>query len=251
MSIAKNEAYENFLKASQPNDKIRELVRTSLNTFCTREKIDLSLLSKSTQMAAIAGFLRIGIAVSKDTVYPVIRGSAGNKTVMIQDNYLFLQRLILNYTGATHLVIDLIYKDEFKFVENITITRNFNKNEVIPLKDQTKNTTLDNVHSVIIGVAGGKVTENTFKVYSRGFLLDRVGSVLFTNREWGFSSKMHKGTGVRSEREEGHKNHKQIEMLKKTAIRAFAKERYGSALELIRTIDIEQSELLKLGEHNE
>ncbi len=234
------EKYQQFLMDMQPDANKRKLVTSSLNAFMLQEKLSFNDVTKENQILLLSAVLTIGVHISKDTVYPrmhnVYQRGGGYKQVMIlQDNYLFLQQKIIEFTGADNLVVDLIFKDEAEFLTG-TINNRFNKLEHIPFDKLNTTNDFDDVQAVVIGLTGKKIRNNTFKMYPKQALIDRAGDAYNKGMIWSSHSRLTAGSF----------NHNRLEMLKKTAIRAFAKERYGGALEIIRKIDIAQSRLLDL-----
>lgn len=233
--------YQQFVNDMQPDENKRKLVMQSLNAFMTQECLSFSDVTKENKILLLSAVLKIGIGISKDTIYPRMhkvydRKLKTEKQVMvIQDNYLFLQQKILEFTKADNLVVDIIFNDEIQFLTN-TIDSKFNKLAYIPFDKLNTSNDFDAVHAVVIGLTGKRIKNNTFKMYTKQALIDRAGDAYERGRIWKGHAKLATGTY----------NHNKLEMLKKTAIRAFVKERYGGALEIIRSIDIAQSRLLDL-----
>lgn len=235
----KKDKLEEVLVQIQPDASKRKLVGSSLNAFMAQEKIKFSQVSDENKLLLVTTLFRIGIQISKDTIYPRMHQIYNAKTkksenvLIIQDNYLFLQKLILEHTKADNLIVDIIYNKEFDHLAGIKIDNNFNKTSVLTIDQIDYDQKFEDIHSVFIGVTGKNITNNTFRIYSKQALLDRAGDAKQKGMIWKGHPTIDKGT----------LNHNKLEMIKKTAIRAFVKERYGSALELIRTIDIAQNRL--------
>lgn len=233
--------YQQFLIDMQPDENKRKLVMNSLNAFMQQENLSFSKVTKENKILLLSAVLKIGTHISRDTVYPRMhsiydRKARQEKQVMIlQDNYLFLQQKILEFTKADNLVVDIIFKDEVEFLKG-TINKQFNKLQYIPFDKLNTTNDFDDIYAVVIGLTGQEIKTNTFKMYTKQALIDRAGEAYERGMIWSGHSKIKTGS----------LNHNKLEMLKKTAIRAFVKERFGGALEIIRKIDIAQSKLLDL-----
>lgn len=240
-AAVEKQKYQQFLIDMQPDETKRKLVTNSLNAFMQQENLSFKKVTKENQILLLSALLNIGTHISKDTVYPRMhsvydRKARQEKQIMIiQDNYLFLQQKILEFTGADNLVVDIIFNDEIQFLTT-TIDNKFNKLSHIPFDKLNTTNDFDDVQAVVIGLTGKKIKNNTFKMYTKQALIDRAGDAYERGMIWSGHSKIKSGS----------LNHNKLEMLKKTAIRAFVKERYGGALEIIRKIDIAQSKLLDL-----
>lgn len=219
-----------ILETLEPDEAKRSKILSSLHLFLSQEGIKITDFEPANQSMLMASLLRIGVPVSKETVYPRVHSMrGGGQVLIIQDNYLFLQQLILQHLGAEALIVDVIYKKELEYLKANQIHSFAGKSNVIPIYELDSTCNFDGIEFLQIAVLF-KDKEPQFKtVYSKTQLLNRLGNALRSSMIWG-------GRGV----DANFHNHSKIEMLKKTAIRAFAKERFGGALEVIRTIDIEQ-----------
>lgn len=238
LSPNEKDKLENLLKQIQPDEHKRKLVGSSLQAYMAQESLSFKNFSRENKLLLVSTLYRLGVQVSKDTVYPRTHYNPKTKknALVIQDNYLFLQKLVLEHTGANNLVVDVIFNSEFPHLTDVKIDENFNKTKYLTIDQIDYDQKFADVHSVIIGVSGNKIKHNTFKVFSKQYLLDRAVEGLKKGMIWrGYD-------GI----DAGILNHNRLEMLKKTAIRAFVKERYGGALELIRSIEVSEAKLLAL-----
>lgn len=226
----KQDSTRYILEAIEPDTAKRQKILSSLRLFLKQEGIEISDYSKGNQAMLMASLLRIGIPVSKETVYPRAHFIKGRGQVLIiQDNYLFLQQLILQHLKAEALIVDVIYKKELEYLKTNNISTFVGKDTVIPIYELDNECNFDDIAFIQLAIVFKDKEPQLKTAYSKTQLMNRLGNAAKSGMIWG-------GKGV----DENFHNHSKIEMLKKTAIRAFAKERFGGALEVIRTIDIEQ-----------
>lgn len=239
-AIKLKEARNRFIEAIQPDPVKRKRILASLHYFMKNEGLKLESFSDENQSLLISGLMRIGIEVSKDTVYPrihdiSIKDRDGNYTkkqiLIIQDNYLFLQQLLLQHLKAKALVIDVIFEQEYQYLVENKIGTFVGKDSVLPIYAVDEEGKAENIKFIQISVAFDHDKFGYTTLYSMDRINNRIGlrgrsGMIFKNTK---DTKFH--------------NHCVIEMYKKHVIRAFAKEKFGSALNVIRAIDIAQVEL--------
>lgn len=222
---SEKDRYQQFLRTIQPDEQKRKLVISSLDAFMSENSLSFNKITKANKILLVATVLRIGVQISRETVYPRMHDIGKSQIMIIQDNYLYLQKIILQHTGADNLVCDIIYNNEVEYLSG-TVDNTFNKLDYVPIQHLNTTQQFEDVALIIIGLSGKNIVHNTFKTYTKAQLIERAGRAYSTGMIWKSG------------------NHNRLEMLKKTAIRAFVKERYGGALEIIRTIDIGYSNLI-------
>lgn len=230
----KTDSMRYSLETLEPNEPKRNKILCSLQLFMQQEGISFAKYSKENQSALMAAVLRIGVPISKDTVYPRAHYINGKQVLIIQDNYLFLQNMVLQHLGAQALIIDVVYNKELVYLKEQGIKDFIGKDTVIPLYELDKECNFEDIAFIQLAVTFKDKTPEYKTVYSKEKLMKRLGTTTRGGMIWG-------GKGL----DINFHDHAKTEMLKKTAIRAFAKERFGGALDVIRTIDIEQFKMLE------
>lgn len=221
-----------FAAQMQPDPVKRELVMSSLRYYLIQNNINFHNITNENRMMLLRHFLQLGIQVSADTVYPITFNDG--KALILQDNYEFLREQIIKVTGAAYFEPEVFYGNEYANLADLRLKPSFKKCDVLGCSQFSHDQTYRNITHVIVALVG-KDEEYPVAIFTKEYLLLRVGRALTTGRIW-------KVTDDSIDAPTGSGNSK-TEMLKKTAIRAYAKRYLGRKSQLIRDLDIAESEM--------
>ena len=218
---------EELLEKLQPDPQKRQLVCESYNIFVNDNQDDMKLVSENNKKQIFMTLMQLGLPLSKDTIYLHIQKFGTNYTLTIQDNYLFLQKMVMDYVDAQGMTVNVVYNKELEYLKANNIGTFDIKEDVIPIYELESNCIANNVAFIQMSLVFKNGEHRYRTVFSKDKLIERAGNAV------------HRGMW------KSNSNHVKIELLKKTAIRAFVKEKFGGALEIIRSIDIAEQQILE------
>lgn len=218
---------EELLEKLQPDPQKRQMICEAYNIFLEDNREKMSKVKDGNKKQVFMMLMQLGMPLSKDTIYLHIQTFGGKHTLTIQDNYLFLQKMVMDYVGAQGMTVGVIYNKELEYLQTNNIGTFDVKEDVIPIYELESDCLAENVAFIQMSLVF-KNGEHRYKtVFSKAKLIERAGNATKVGL---WDSRSH---------------HVRIELLKKTAIRAFVKEKFGGALEIIRSIDIAEQQILE------
>lgn len=214
------------------SSKNYSLVKKSWNNFIisdiiTNKYTSFLIADRATMQRAKDKALALGIEVSKNTIYPYSQrhlppSSSSErmderlckKEILLTDNYLFLVKLLCRQIGATNLFIEIYTAKEVEALKGQILDKP--KASLLPIDCIDISPKFTEIKLIIVGaVVNGSMTQ--VKAYGKDQLLARAQ--------------------VKAQLSRGETrytlNHKQNEMLKKTALRFYAKELGSNSINII------------------
>lgn len=195
-------------------------VTDSWNNFILEHLANFKNVDSESLQEVFCRAAALGIVISKSTVYPISldKATISNRKVLLMDNYMYLLKLTCELMKIDNIYIDTLTHRELADLQSHRFSAA--KAEILPLESVDYNPAYEQLAA--IAVAAVKHTAfSQVKIYGKERLLERA---FFKHSTKYASSKVFTGD-----------NHKQVEMLKKTAIRLFCKE---AGLSTIHEIDI-------------